>query len=76
MPIFGTMLREKTLKFNERLNGDPNFKASNGWLIKFQARYGIRGLNICGEKLSAKIVPLQKPLKQTLINFQVMKNIH
>ena len=29
------------------------FKASNGWLHNFQARHGIRELDLSGEKLSA-----------------------
>jgi hypothetical protein len=30
IPISGSMLCEKALELNERLKGDPNFKASNG----------------------------------------------
>jgi hypothetical protein len=38
---------------NKKLDGDPNFKASIGWLDKFKCRHGIRKLDISGEKLSA-----------------------
>jgi hypothetical protein len=30
-----------------------SFTASSGWLDSWKTRYGIRHLNICGEKLSA-----------------------
>ena len=41
-PISGPLLCEKAIFFNTRLNGDPNFKASSGWLKKFKGRNGIR----------------------------------
>lgn len=53
VPITGPILCEKALMFNEKLNGDTGFKASEGWLYKFKQRHGIRQLNIEGEKLSA-----------------------
>ncbi|KFD45573.1 hypothetical protein M514_13551 [Trichuris suis] len=53
VPVSGTVLRHKALYFNERLNGDPDFKASQEWMDKFVKRYGIRGLQAYGEKLSA-----------------------
>lgn len=52
VPISGPILCEKALEFNEKLKGNPNFKASSGWLEKFKSRHGIRELNISGEKLS------------------------
>ena len=45
-PISGPLLCEKAIFFNTRLNGDPNFKASSGWLKKFKGRHGIRELEI------------------------------
>jgi len=35
------------------MNVHHNFRASNGWLRNFKKRYGIRSLNIQGERLSA-----------------------
>ncbi|XP_033331182.1 jerky protein homolog-like [Megalopta genalis] len=52
VPISGPILCEKALEFNEKLKGNPNFKASSGWLEKFKSRHGIRELNMSGEKLS------------------------
>ncbi|XP_015435795.1 PREDICTED: jerky protein homolog-like [Dufourea novaeangliae] len=51
VPITGPILCEKALEFNEKLKGNPNFKASSGWLEKFKSRHGIRELNVSGEKL-------------------------
>lgn len=53
IPLSGPILAEKAIFFNEKLNGDPNFKASNGWLDNFKTRHGIREIKIEGEKLSA-----------------------
>lgn len=53
-PISGPILQEKALKFYEEFReGEPGFTASTGWLDRWKKRYGIRQLNICGEKLSA-----------------------
>jgi Tc5 transposase DNA-binding domain len=41
--------------FNTRLNRDPNFKASSGWVEKFKGRHGIKELEIHGKKFSAVI---------------------
>ncbi|XP_043521125.1 jerky protein homolog-like [Frieseomelitta varia] len=53
-PINGLILCEKALQLNERMNGDANFRANNGWLKNFKKkkRHGVRLLNIQGEKLS------------------------
>lgn len=53
IPLSGPIVCEKALLFNAKMNGDPNFKASAGWLHNFKSRHGIRELNIEGEKLSA-----------------------
>lgn len=54
VPISGPILHQKALKFRNELNeGEPDFTASVGWLDRWKKRYGIRQLNICGEKLSA-----------------------
>lgn len=50
--IYGLILCEKLLMFNDRLGGDSTFRASLGWLRNF-ARHKICGLEIHGENLSA-----------------------
>jgi hypothetical protein len=52
-PISGLVLCEKALIFNEKLGGDPQFKASNGWLRNFKAGHGIHDLKIHREKMPA-----------------------
>jgi hypothetical protein len=54
IPVSGPILMAKALELNKELHpGDQNFKASQGWLSKFQSRHGIRQLAIQGEKMSA-----------------------
>jgi hypothetical protein len=43
----------KAVEMNKKLDRDPNFQASIGWLDKFKCRHGIRKPDISGEKLSA-----------------------
>ncbi|GLV36491.1 cag [Carabus blaptoides fortunei] len=38
-PVTGSVLCEKALQLNKQLNGDPNFKASSGWLSNFKLRH-------------------------------------
>lgn len=53
-PISGPILQEKALFFRNKLEeGEKDFTASSGWLDRWKKRYGIRQLEICGEKLSA-----------------------
>ncbi|KAJ8945943.1 hypothetical protein NQ318_016771 [Aromia moschata] len=52
-PVTGPLLQAKAKQFHASLNVDSNFSASSGWLARFKKRYGIRCLNIKGEKLSA-----------------------
>jgi transposase-like protein len=54
VPITGPLLQEKALFFHKEFNeGDSDFTASIGWIDRWKKRYGVRQLNICGEKLSA-----------------------
>lgn len=53
IPLSGPIVSVKALQFNAALNGEPNFKASDGWVTNFKNRHGIRELNIVGEKMSA-----------------------
>uniref|UniRef100_H3A775 HTH CENPB-type domain-containing protein n=1 Tax=Latimeria chalumnae TaxID=7897 RepID=H3A775_LATCH len=41
MPISGPILRAQAERFNRQLGGPSNFKASQGWLHRFQKRHGI-----------------------------------
>ncbi|KAJ4441908.1 hypothetical protein ANN_11768 [Periplaneta americana] len=51
MPLSGTLIREKALEIKKEL-GYSNFKASGGWLDKFQSRYNISYKIVCGESAS------------------------
>lgn len=42
IPLSGPIVAEKAIFFNTKMNGDPSFKASSGWLEKFKNRHGIR----------------------------------
>lgn len=54
MPLTGPILQEKAKMLAELLGEEgKDFCASSGWLDRFKNRYGIRQLNVCGEKLSA-----------------------
>ncbi|XP_043466354.1 tigger transposable element-derived protein 2-like [Leptopilina heterotoma] len=63
IPLSGPIVSAKALFFNEELNGDANFKATNGWLEKFKNRHGIRELNIEEEKMSAASVEIVNDFK-------------
>lgn len=51
--ISGKLLQEKAKLINKLINGPENFKASNGWLHRFQERHHIHQVTVQGEKLSA-----------------------
>jgi hypothetical protein len=38
IPLSGRMIRDKALEVNEKLEGDPNFKASYKWFASFRTR--------------------------------------
>ncbi|XP_060819672.1 jerky protein homolog-like [Bombus pascuorum] len=44
--LTGALIRKKALEFNEKLYGEPNFKASWNWFKKFKHRYNICETNI------------------------------
>lgn len=69
VPLSGPIVAEKALFFNTKLNGDPSFKASCGWLDNFKNRHGIRELNIEGEKMSAACMETVNAFK---VKFQQM----
>ena len=51
-PISGHILQEKALDFYKIFYAG-DFTAGSGWLDRWKKMYGIRQLNISGEKLSA-----------------------
>lgn len=59
-PVSGPILKEKALQINNELNGENNFKASNGWLNKFCRRNGIKEYVMKGELLSADFVAAEE----------------
>lgn len=66
VPLSGPMVCEKAILFNEKMNGNPEFKASSGWLKNFKNRHGIRELLVEGEKMSSATVDNCQP---TVDNF-------
>ena len=60
IPLSGPIVMAKALSFAKQLSGEDNtFKASQGWLDKFKAHYGIRQLDLAGEKLSADFTEIE-----------------
>lgn len=52
-PVSGPIICKKAKMFANKTEGMMDFKASNGWLHNFKARYSIRELDLNKEKLSA-----------------------
>lgn len=53
-PISGPILMEKAKMLSEMMGESyKDFSASSGWLDRWKTRYGVRKLNLCGEKMSA-----------------------
>lgn len=70
-PVSGPLLQEKAIEFHNKFkDGEEEFTASRGWLHRWKTRYGIRELNISGEKLSSdhEIVVSFKDRFKTLID--------
>lgn len=65
IPVSGLMLQEKAKVLQRAIDENSSFNASNGWLNRFKKRYGIRLLQISGEKLSSQ-PELVDPFKETL----------
>lgn len=57
-PVTGPMLCAKAKDFNKEFEGDPNFKASSGWLENFKIRRGIKQTDMDGDSFSMD-VPLE-----------------
>lgn len=76
IPLSGPIIMAKAVVMNKKLNGDPNFKASVGWLDKFKFRHGIRQLDISGEKLSADstcIADFQETLQSKIAELNLVR---
>lgn len=41
VPISGSILTDKALNLNTKLEGDPNFTASIGWFARWKDRHGV-----------------------------------
>lgn len=77
VPITSEILRAKAKFFYEKLTGKNDFLASNGWLCKFKARYGIRYLKVCGERVSsdaAAVIPFQKKFSELVAEMDLTKD--
>ena len=51
LPVSGPMLQQKALHYSKEM-GNPDFKASNGWLESFKKRHNIGKTVLCGEASS------------------------
>lgn len=52
-PISGPILKEKALAIHNKIPGDQEFVASDGWLQRWKKRHGIHFAHISGEQMSA-----------------------
>lgn len=49
----GPVICKKALILNEKLRGNPHFKAKTGWLQKFKMSHNIHQVDISGKNLSS-----------------------
>ena len=64
-PVSGPLLKEKAIQLFHSIypeSTNVSFVASSGWLCKFIARHGIRGISLQGEVLSADTSPFKSEL--------------
>jgi hypothetical protein len=76
IPLSGPVIMAKAVEMHKKLDGDPNFKASIGWLDKFKCRHGIQKLDISGEKLSANsavIVEYREQFKEKVAKLNLVR---
>ncbi|XP_071081459.1 tigger transposable element derived 5-like [Haliotis cracherodii] len=56
IPLSGEILKVQAKKMSRKINGDNDtFKASDGWLWRFQRRQGIKSITVSGESKSADV---------------------
>ncbi|XP_039968733.1 jerky protein homolog-like [Bactrocera tryoni] len=74
-PVSALMLKEKAKVLLAQVNeNESNFNASDGWLQGFKKRYGIRLLQISGEKLSSLpqfVDPYKEKLKAKMAELEL-----
>jgi len=73
IPLTGPLIKAQALRFKNEF-GKDKFNASNGWLRTWKNRYGIRAVNICGEKLSANHQAVD-PFKEKFLTYIKAENI-
>lgn len=71
-PITADVLRQKALDFYEKIYKNNNFRASEGWLSKFKARFGIRLLTVTGTKLSSNEAAVPPFIEAFTNNIEVL----
>ena len=71
-PVSGVLLQEKAHSFFYRLypDADPeSFKASTGWLTKYNTRHGIKNVQLQGEIMSSdmsRVEPFREELDKVI----------
>ncbi|XP_037959124.1 jerky protein homolog-like [Teleopsis dalmanni] len=74
-PVSALMLKEKAKKLHSKFKEkEGDFYASDGWFQGFKKRYGIRLLQISGEKLSSQsqlVDPFKEKLKDKIAEFEL-----
>ena len=75
--LSGPLIKKKAQFFHQQLGGTATFKASQGWLGRFKARFGIRQLSVQGERLSADteaVVECQEAIQKVIAEGQYSKD--
>ncbi|UYV75440.1 hypothetical protein LAZ67_13000278 [Cordylochernes scorpioides] len=79
-PIIGPLICEKTFEINEKIDGNPDFEATTGWLMRFKSRLGIRHLEKCRTTATLKDTTLAKywnkllPLEESITASEELPN--
>lgn len=80
-PISGPILMAKAADINTKIGGNHDFKATEGWLMRFKNRHGIRQLTLHGESLEADTdaanlfkTDLEEKIKRLNLNRDIVYN--
>lgn len=68
------LIMQRARELHSKFTPDKNFNASEGWFSNFKRRYGIRFLQISGEKLSSPVElidPFKIKLKETMEKMEI-----